>query len=169
MEASAATPKGGGPPQAIGANMTMSYPCQNCLELSGLELDNTPKEQKVHDQTLVRGGEGFITDGDAVDLGSGVKWQNVIGDLGQGGREFGQGWNVAVSDGDGHGGAGVGEGEEDVRVGIEYLNAVDGGLRFEKCGDFGRWWEVASDGAVVDTNGFLEVIWCTWRGNDRAQ
>ena len=103
----------------------------------------------MHDQTLVRGGKDFITDCDVVDLGPGVKWQNVIGDPGQGGEEFGQGWNIAISDGDDHKDAGVGEGVEDVRVGIEYLHAVDGGLCFEKCGDFGRWWEVVGNSAVV--------------------
>jgi hypothetical protein len=64
-----------------------------------------------------------------------------------------KGWNVAISDGDGHGDAGVGEGTEDVGVGVEYLDAIDGGLGFEKGGDFGRWWEVVDDGAIVNADG----------------
>jgi hypothetical protein len=93
----------------------------------------------------------------AVDLGLGVKWHNVIGNLGLGGGEFGQGGNVAISNGDDHGDAGVGESVEDVRVGVEYLNAADGGLGFEKGGDFGRWWEVVGDGAVVDADGVCRI------------
>ncbi|KAE8123880.1 hypothetical protein FH972_018799 [Carpinus fangiana] len=112
--------------------MTLSYPPGT----GGSELDNIPKECS----TLVQGGEDFVTDGDAVDLGLGVKWQNVIGDPGLGGGEFGQGGNIAVSNGDGHGDAGVEENAEDVGVGVKYLNAVDGGLGFEKGGNFGRWW-----------------------------
>jgi hypothetical protein len=86
-----------------------------------------------------------------------VKWHNVIGDPGLGGEEFGQGGNVAVSNGDGHGDAGVGESVEDVGVGVKYLNAVDGGLGFEKGGDFGRWWEVVGDSVVVDADGVCRI------------
>jgi hypothetical protein len=86
-----------------------------------------------------------------------VKWHNVIGDPRLGGGEFGQGGNVAISNGDGHGDAGVGESAKDVGVGVEYLYAVDGGLGFEKGGDFGRWWEVVGDGAVVDADGVCRI------------
>jgi hypothetical protein len=47
---------------------------------------------------------------------------------------------------------------EDVGVGVEYLNAVDGGLGFEKGGDFGRWWEVVGDGAIVDADGVCRIF-----------
>ena len=30
---------------------------------------------------------------------------------------------------------------------------INGGLSFEKGDDFGRWWEVVNDSAIVDTNG----------------
>ena len=47
----------------------------------------------------------------------------------------------------------VGKGFEDVRVGVEDLDAVDGGLGFEEVGHLGVWWEVVGDGAIVDTDG----------------
>ena len=82
-----------------------------------------------------------------------MKWKDIIGHPGLGGGEFGKSWNVAVSDGDGERDVGVGEGFEDVRVGVEDLHAVDGGLGFEEVGHLGRWWEVVGDGAVVDADG----------------
>jgi hypothetical protein len=86
-----------------------------------------------------------------------LKWQNVIGDPGLDGGEFGQGGNVAVSNGDSHEDAGVGESTEDVGVGVEDLNVVDGGLGFEKGGNFGRWWVVVGDSAVVDSDGVCRI------------
>jgi hypothetical protein len=86
-----------------------------------------------------------------------VKWHNVIGDLGLGSGEFDQGGNIAISNSDGHKDADVGESAEDVSVGVKYLNSVDGGLGFEKGGDFGRWWEVVGDGAIVDADGVCRI------------
>ena len=82
-----------------------------------------------------------------------MKWKDIIGHPGLGGGEFRKGWNVAVSDGDGERDVGVGEGFEDVRVGVEDLHAVDGGLGFEEVGHLGRRWEVVGDGAIVDADG----------------
>ena len=42
---------------------------------------------------------------------------------------------------------------EDVRVGVEDLDAVDGGLGFEEVGHLGGWWEVVGDGSIVDADG----------------
>jgi hypothetical protein len=59
-------------------------------------------------------GSDFSTDGDAVYFGPGVTWQNVIGHPGLGGREFGEGGNVAISYGDSDGDASENEKKEKV-------------------------------------------------------
>lgn len=131
-----------------------------CRDLNGGdvgELEGRVKglhsRQQMRDEVLVRRGEDFVPHGDSVDLGARIKRENVVGHPGLRRGELGDGGNIAVSDGNGDGDAGVGEGAEDVRVGVEDLDAVDGGFGLEERGDLGWRREVIGDGAVVDADG----------------
>nr|POE89599.1 hypothetical protein CFP56_02318 [Quercus suber] len=77
-------------------------------------------------------GEDFVTDGDEIYFGLWVKWEDVIGYPGLGSGEFSYSWNVAVFKANGDGDVGVGKGFEDVRVGVQGLDAVDDGLGSKK-------------------------------------
>ncbi|CAL5388876.1 unnamed protein product [Camellia sinensis] len=106
----------------------------------GVERFHGGKE--MGDEGFVGGGDDFVPDGDAVDFGGGVEGEDVVSHPGHGGGEFGDGGDV-----------GVGDGAEDVGVGVEDLDSVDGGLVFDEGGDLGRWREVVGHRAVVDADG----------------
>ena len=107
----------------------------------------------MRDEVLVRRGEDFVAHGDSVDGRARVERQDVVGHPWLRRGERGKGRNVSVSDSDGYRDVGAGEGAEDVGVGVEDLDAVDGGLGLEKRGDFGGRREVVRYGAVVDADG----------------
>ncbi|KAI8015681.1 hypothetical protein LOK49_LG05G01249 [Camellia lanceoleosa] len=109
--------------------------------------------EEVGDEGFVSGGDDFVPDSDAVDFGGGIEGEDVVSHPGHGGGEFGDGRDVGVGDGDGDVDVGVGEGAEDVGVGVEDLDSVDGGLVFDEGGDLGRWREVVGHRAVVDADG----------------
>ncbi|CAL5383633.1 unnamed protein product [Camellia sinensis] len=92
-------------------------------------------EEEVGNEGFVGGGDDFVPDGDAGDFGGGVEVEDVVSHPGHGGGEFGDGRDVGVGDGDGDGDGdvGVGEGAEDVGVGIEDLDSVDGFLVLSVC------------------------------------
>lgn len=108
---------------------------------------------EVGDEVLVVGVHDLVADEDGVDTGFGVEGGDVGGDPAAGGGELGERGDVAVGHRDGHANAGVSEGAEDVGVGVEDLDAVDGCLGLEEVGDLGRRREVVAEGAVVDADG----------------
>lgn len=96
-----------------------------------------------------------------------MKRQDVIGNPGLGTGEFSEGRDVAVTDSNGNGNASVGESFKDVRIGVEYLDAVDVRFGFEEVCYLRRRWEVVCDGSVVYANGIRGG--CSGRENSDVQ
>jgi len=92
-------------------------------------------------------------DTDVVDLGGGVEGFDVGSNPTAGVAGVGEGWDVAVRDGDGDEDAGVSESFDDVSVDIEDSDAVDGCAGFKEVSDFGGWWEIVAESAVVNADG----------------
>lgn len=104
------------------------------------------------DEALVVGGHDFITNSNIIDPCLGVERSDVGGDpLARVGEDR-EGGDVKVADGDSDGDATVGKGPEDVRVGVEDLDAVDDGLGLEEVDHLGWRWKVVSKSAVVDAD-----------------
>lgn len=101
---------------------------------------------------MIGGGDDFVSDEDANDVGGWEVRFDVIRDPLLGGGEIGEMWDLIVGDGDSDGNTGVSEGLEDLMIGVEEADAVyDGGME-EELRHLTRRREIVRECAVVYTN-----------------
>lgn len=115
-------------------------------------VEGLHRRDKVSDEEVVTGGDDFVTDEDADDVGGGEVRLDVVGDPSLGEGEVCEVWDLVVGDGDGDGNTGVSEGLENLRIGVEEADAVDDGGMEEELRHLTRRREVVRECTEVYTN-----------------
>lgn len=110
------------------------------------------RRDQISDEEVTSGGDNFVSDEDADDVGCWEVRLDVIGDPLVGEGEIGEVWDLVVGDGDGDGNTGVSEGSENLRICVEESNAVNDGGMEEELRHFTRRRQIVGECAVVYTN-----------------
>lgn len=116
-------------------------------------VNGSHSRDEIGDEVLVSPVKDFVSNGDVIDSGLRVERFDIRDDPSSSLSQIGQPRNIAVTDRDGDGDSAVSESAEDVRVGVEDLDAVDEGLGFEEVGDLCRCRKVVSKSSVVHADG----------------